>query len=159
MGAVPEHAGVQGRLVRAGSDRGRPLLPLFQAVLHLRHRAAQDAAARTHLDLRLRNDPRPGRERSEEPAGRRTDGDSLWSWCKTSTENSGRAVGDEAGSPTARAVGIPLVYEGEEVNRSLCLAQMPAAERISDGRSLRRVRSTPSSTSAISAIGSRLDSL
>src|SRR5690606_1040332 len=40
----------------------------------------------------------------------------LWSWCKTSTEHSGRAVGDEAENPTARAVGIPLLQEGEEVN-------------------------------------------
>ncbi|MFD9467472.1 hypothetical protein, partial [Streptomyces sp. NPDC060027] len=31
------------------------------------------------------------------------------------TEHSGRAVGDEAGNPTARAVGIPLLQEGEEV--------------------------------------------
>ncbi|MFJ3931302.1 hypothetical protein, partial [Streptomyces sp. NPDC090029] len=38
------------------------------------------------------------------------------SWCKTSTEFSGRAVGDEAENPTARAVGIPLLHEGEEVN-------------------------------------------
>ncbi|MFJ3931561.1 hypothetical protein ACIPXU_15230, partial [Streptomyces sp. NPDC090029] len=37
------------------------------------------------------------------------------SWCKTSTEFSGQAVGDEAENPTARAVGIPLLHEGEEV--------------------------------------------
>ncbi|MFI8094032.1 hypothetical protein ACIF9R_38010, partial [Streptomyces sp. NPDC086080] len=30
-------------------------------------------------------------------------------------EYSGRAVGDEAENPTARAVGIPLLQEGEEV--------------------------------------------
>ena len=29
---------------------------------------------RPHLDVRLRHDPRPGRERGEEPSGRRTGG-------------------------------------------------------------------------------------
>ena len=61
--------------------------------------AGQDAAQRPHLDVRLRDDPRPGRERGEEHPGRRADGVCLWSWCKTSTENSGRAVGDEAETP------------------------------------------------------------
>src|SRR5690242_12921389 len=115
MGRFPEFPGVQYQLVRSGSDRGRLLLLLLQAVLRLRPPPREDAAARPHLDVRLRHDPRPGRERRKEPAGRRTDGDSLWNWCKTSTEHSGRAVGDEAGNPTARAVGIPLVHEGEEV--------------------------------------------
>ncbi len=36
---------------------------------------------------------------------------SLWSWCKTSTEFSGRAVGDEAGNLTARAVRTPPFRE------------------------------------------------
>jgi IS605 OrfB family transposase len=84
----------------------------------LRCLAGQDAAECPHLDVRLRNGPRPGRERGEEPSGRRAGGVRLWSWCKTSTENSGRAVGDEAENPTARAVGIPLVYGGEVRKRS-----------------------------------------
>lgn len=36
------------------------------------------------------------------PPGR----NSLWSWCKTSTEFSGRAVGDEAGNPRATATRV-----------------------------------------------------
>src|SRR5689334_19010286 len=105
MERVPEHAGMQGRLVRPRSDRRGPVVPLLQAVLRLQHPAGQDAAERPHLDVRLRHDPRPRRERrGEQPSGRRAGGDSLWGWCKTSTEYSGPAADNETETLTAQAV-------------------------------------------------------
>ncbi len=59
---------------RARSDRGGPVVPL-QAVLRLQHPAGHDAAARPHVDVPVRNDPRPGRERGAQPPGRRTGSD------------------------------------------------------------------------------------
>src|SRR5690606_40703439 len=83
------------------------------------------------------------RERGEEHPGRRADGVCLWSWCKTSTEHSGRAVGDEAENPTARAVGIPLLQEGEEVNTLQTLGRRGAGALADFGRGGRNGRVRP----------------
>ncbi|MFE9927240.1 hypothetical protein ACFYQA_38760, partial [Streptomyces sp. NPDC005774] len=57
------------------------------------------------------------------------------------TENSGRAVGSEAGNPTARAVGIPLLQEGEEVKGFLLFSRSGRrSSRALSGRFLRRSR-------------------
>jgi putative transposase len=108
----------------AGRDHRGSLVPVVQAVLGLRRARRGDAAAPAHVDLWLRRDPRSGRERGTQHSGRRAGGVGLWSRCKTSTEPSGRAVGDEAENPAARAVGIPLVHEGDEVNEALLYFQM-----------------------------------
>ena len=76
--------GVQGGLVRADRDRGRPVLPEQQDVLGVRCDHREDAAEHPGMDVRrLRHAARPGRERGEGSTGGRAGRLSLRRWCQT----------------------------------------------------------------------------
>jgi len=88
---------------RPRGDRGRPLVPLLQAVFGVWRAHRVDAAEHPGVQVRLRRIPRPRRERGTEHPRRRAGGEvkRLWSWCKTSTRVlSDEATGSEAGRPT-----------------------------------------------------------
>jgi hypothetical protein len=67
---VRSDAGVQGASRGPGVRPGGPLVPLDPGVLGVRGHRRSEAVARAHLDLRVRDHARPGRQRGpEHPRG------------------------------------------------------------------------------------------